>query len=224
MDKLFCLLSIGLYAYAPMQYSFSYCLCLFVHMLLNVLYVYKKDIKYEVLGFNAIFSLSLILVTYIYPLIVYPVFPNFSLFGYSYNENVITKATAMVNIAYSFYAMGYIFVLKKDIKRHLLACRKDFKFPAFISRNLLSLWTKMDVLLFVIIIAVGGLEMFYSQYAGDKSVKAGGAFGFIWVFFQTFCILLTIINLRYNLKMKLRALCHYAVHNQISHIDYVCIL
>ena len=200
MDKLLCLISIGLFACAPLQYSFTYCLLLFTHMLISVLYVYKKDIRYEVLGFNAIFSLSLILVTYIYPLVVYPVFPNFSLFGYSYNENVITKASAMVNMAYSFYAMGYMMVLNKDARTNLLAYKKNFDFPAIIPRKLLVPWTLIDVLFFVIIIAAGGLEMFYSQYAGDKSVKAGVVFSLLWVFFQTFSILLIIVNLKYNSK------------------------
>lgn len=198
MDKFFCLAAIALYIFAPAQYSFVYCVILLVHIMLNASYVFKKDMRYEILGFNTIFSVSLILVTYVYPLFVYPVFPTFSLFGFPFNEKVITKASAMVNIAYSFYAVGYMTILKRDIKSNLIAIRKVFKFPALIPRKLLSAWTIADVVIFLFIIAAGGLEMFYSQYAGDKSVHASGIFGFLWVFFQTFCILLTIINLRYS--------------------------
>lgn len=198
MDKLSCLISFALYICAPTQYSFIYCVCLFVHILLNALYVYRKDKKYEIIGYNTIFSLSLILVTYVYPLFIYPIFPTFSLFSFSYNENVITKASAMVNLAYSFYVIGYMTILNKDKNTNLIACRKNFIFPTIISKSLLSLWTKVDIVLFLFIIGAGGLEMFYSQYAGDKSVHASGIFGFLWVFFQTYCILLTIINLRLN--------------------------
>lgn len=200
MDNFFCLLSFLLYLLAPNQYSFLYCAVLFGILLANAIYVFREDYKIEIFGFNTIFSLSIILVTYIYPLFIYQILPSFSLFSFDYNENVITKASAMVNIAYAMYVSGYMNIQQTDMKYRLINKRKTFQFPKLISEQKLSIFNKIVICLFVLIIITGGLNMFQSQYGGDKSVQASGIFGFVWVFFQTFCILIVISNLHYDKK------------------------
>ncbi len=208
MDKLLCILSLILYSYAPPnQYSFLYCTVLFVSLLANALYLFIKDYKIEILGYNSIFSLSIILVTYIYPLFIYQISPNFSLFGYAYNERVITKASAMVNLAYAMYVCGYMYILRRDLRNNLIQARQSFQFRKLIADHQLPLFTKIALFLFLLIIVAGGLSFFQSQYGGDKSEQAGGLFRLIWVLFQTFCILLTIINLHFDKKVTYAIIC-----------------
>ena len=195
MDKIFCLLSAVLYFCAPMHYSFEYCLVLFISVVFNAYYIFSKDRKIEIIGFNSIFSVSIILVTYIYPLFVYLVFPNYSLFGYSYNERVITKATAQVNLAYSFYALGYMMILRKDINRNIVKYKNKFEFPLLLPKTRISFLRNLIVVMFIIIIITGGLAYFRNQYTGENNTAMNGVFGLVWVLFQTLCILLACVCL-----------------------------
>lgn len=198
MDKIFCLVSFGLYLFAPNHYSFLFCVLLLGVLLANAFYVFMKDCRIEILGFNTIFSLSIILVTFIYPLFIYQVLPSFSLFAISYNENVISKASAMVNIAYSMYVCGYMKILRSDIKNNLLTIRKEYQFPKLVTEQNLSLLNKIVITLFILIIVSGGLSMFQSQYGGDKSVHASVLFSLVWAIFHPLCILTVIANLYYK--------------------------
>lgn len=200
MDKIFCLLSVVLYFFAPMHYSFEYCLVLFISVVFNAYYIFSKDKKNEIVGFNSIFSLSLILVTYIFPLFVYEVFPNYSLFGYAYNEKVITKSTALVNVAYSCYAVGYLMVLENKPRRILNIRNSLYEFPTLVSKSRIPIFRRCVLFLFSVVVVAGGLTFFKKQYSGEDAGAMGGILSFVWLVFQTFCILFTCINLKYNDK------------------------
>lgn len=101
------LISIFLYIIAPDDYSFSYCMILHVLFIINAFILLYKDRKYEKIGFNLIFTVSFYFVNFVYPVFIYPIDSEYSLFTFSFNTRVISVSTALAQVAYSCYCLGF---------------------------------------------------------------------------------------------------------------------
>lgn len=104
------LLSLVLYFIAPLDYSFSFCLLLFILMAINSLYLIKKTIKDKnYVNFNTIFLLVNGVIIYVYPLLIYPNNPELiSRFRFGFDISYINKATALCTFSLLAYLLGYI--------------------------------------------------------------------------------------------------------------------
>lgn len=201
MDKMFLIISLVLYALAPSQFSQPYCWFLFLLFIANVVYVYVRDVRNEKIGFNLLFSLAFFLVSYLYPIFIYPFFPNFQILSIPlFNYDVVTQGTALANIAYACYGVGYIYILNRDTSETEQPTRKNSfdKLPEILTSKQLNTLLLISVVVFVMFVLSGGLTFFAKAYQEGEDGGAGGATGFIWVFFQTFCLLLLLANLRSN--------------------------
>jgi len=199
MDKLFFILSLALYFLSPLSFSFPYLVVLLCLFLGNVLYIIWLDRKYETIGFNAFFSLSFFLVTYIYPVFIYQIMPTYSLFAYcSYNENIIVKSTALANLSYSCYGLGYIRYLKHAIKSGRLKQYVNIVFPRLVESSQLNKFSICEIILFGLLLLTGGLNAFKNFYSHENMGEVGSLFSQIWGIFQTFSYVLLISNFSYN--------------------------
>lgn len=66
-----------------------------------------KNRREGLLNFNLFFSISLYCTTFIYPVFIYNTSERyFSMFSYSFNEEIITYSTAVAYMAYCFLQLG----------------------------------------------------------------------------------------------------------------------
>lgn len=157
------IISIAIYILAPTTYSFEYCFLCHNVFILNLAYLLYKDLKNEKIGFNTLFSISFYFTNFVYPIFIYPVNPDFSLFQYRFDVNVVSKCTALALLAYSVYVGGYIYRLNKTPKNNLN------RFPRIPARAVRRLFNLLIVFI-VLFIAFGGIDYYEDRYErGDMS-------------------------------------------------------
>lgn len=188
MPIIFFVISVILYIVAPTIFSSGYCDVLHVIFIANAFYVLYKDKKNEIIGFNLFFTISFYGVTYLYPIFVYPIAENYSLFVYSIDSSIITKSTALANIAYSAYVVGYIRHRKKTVYANP---------KPIVSYNSLNSILYVEIILFIVFCLIGGLEFFRSQYT-HENIEIGGLVGVMQVFLRAFTLFLCIANYKNN--------------------------
>lgn len=151
------LFSCVLYFTAPSTYSFGYCLWIHNLFLASAVFLYMTDIKNEIVGFNVLFTISFFFTNFVYPVYIYPIDPNYSLFQFPFEISVITKCTALAQVGYSAYVCGYMY----NLSRNDVPC---IAFPAIIGRRKLRK-IEIGVCLFVFLFILnGGLEYFEDRY------------------------------------------------------------
>lgn len=158
MLYLACIVAFGVYLFAPNHYEWSYCqMCHLIYLAVAV-YVYMQDRKVEKLGFHLIFSVAFYFTNFIYPVVVYPIDPEYVLFRFYFDETVITKSTALALFAYSLYAVGYTYGRRNTSR----TCPKIPKQNISFSVVKTLLWLTSG--LFVLFLLCDGLKFYSSQY------------------------------------------------------------
>ncbi len=200
MEKIFFILSFLLYFVAPGKFSSVYCWGLLLLFIIEAVYVYIKDYHNEKIGFNVLFTIAFFLVIYLYPIFIYPFFPDFQILSIPiFNYDVITKCTALANLSFSCYCLGYLYVVGSDKDKEQSNCEeKHFTFREVLTHGQLYLVMLFCAFLFALFIATGGVTYFSNLYTGNDVAEAGGIMGFVWVLFQTFILLLLLANLSCN--------------------------
>ncbi len=182
----FFIISLVLYICAPNVYSYSYCWILHIVFVCNALYTIKHRNE-EIVGFNTLFTLSFYGVTFIYPIFIYPIAPNYSLFAYQIDDTIITKATALANIAYVSYAMAYA-------KRRTICSENIEPVVPYKSLNIILF---IEILLFLLVICTGTLQGLKSKYTGEVYAVNPIA-KFISVLLGAFSVFTCIANYKNN--------------------------
>lgn len=178
--------SCACYGFAPDYYSFGYCLWVHNLFLFTAAVIFLMDAKNEKMGFNLFFSISFFFTNMVYPIYIYPIDPDYSLFNFPFNENVITKCTALAQIAYSAYACGYLW--KQSAKQY----SKAIILPISISYKRyrkIELGVCVFVALFVLL---GGLEYFEDRYV-RSDMSSNMAVQYMMLFFAPIVILFSSI-------------------------------
>ncbi len=112
-------LSILIYLFSPDKFDYNWCLLIGVFFILSAISEINNS-KYFVGGyinFTFFFTISYFFVNFFYPLFIYPVdkyyFIVFSRFNF--NENVITKSTALALVGFNAFIIGknYVFNVKQ---------------------------------------------------------------------------------------------------------------
>ncbi len=127
-----------------------------IFFLFSAALLYITNLKNEKVGFNVLFTLSFFFTNFVYPVYICPIDPNYSLFQFPFNTKVITKCTALAQIAYSAYVCGYMHKLRNQ---QLVLCYPFVLKP----RNLRNV--EIAVCVFVgLFIVSGGLNYFEDRY------------------------------------------------------------
>lgn len=122
------IVSIILFLFAPGGYSYDYVVMCSITFFASSIIMLYSNCKYTFLKFEFFFLIAFFFTNYVYPLILYPINPYFSLFRIDFNEDYITKGVALVTVAVTWFNIG-IFESKAidlsrkidfDIKRRLL--------------------------------------------------------------------------------------------------------
>lgn len=196
MYLIFVILSLILFWSAPGEYSYSYCALLHICFILNALFLLVKDTKKEIVNFNLLFTISFYFVNFVYPLFIYPVNPDFSLFRFSFNTSVISSSTALAFVAYSLYAYAYSRTSKGSIPWQMV--------DLYLPRGVIQIVLSMTIILFIIFLSVGGLD-FYSEIYQQGSRTTSPIVKYIIVFLNPL-ILLSSLMIYFTREKKLKRL------------------
>ena len=116
MRLIIVLLSLILYAFSPNKYDYPYLLLIFALFVFSGFISIKDQIKTkEFISFNVLFVTSFFLTSFAYPIFIKPIGIDIWLSNII-NENVITKSTALCQIAFSSYVLGL--GIKKNKKKN----------------------------------------------------------------------------------------------------------
>lgn len=166
LNIFFCLLA-GLLVYAaPNTYDYGFCVLILVLFLLNVIYYFvsNRTVSGNVANFDFFFIFSYGMTNFIYPVFYKPNNPNYTVFELPFNDNVISKSTAIAYLGFTFFALG-ISKYKKDkkVKKNL----KKESLPSFKINNLFirSIFI-VALLAFIGYVATGGLTVIQKVYSG----------------------------------------------------------
>lgn len=202
MEKLFLIISLVLYAYAPEYFSGTYCWVLFIIFIANAAYIYVRDLRYEKIGFNIFFTIAFFLVTYLYPIFISPFFPDFLILSIPlYNYEVVSQGTALANVAYACYGVGYIYILNNAVPTTLSTSDvtvENREIAEILTEKQVRMVTLVCVVLFGIFVVSGGLTFFRMAYHEGENESFPGISGFVWIFLQTFCLVVMMANFKRN--------------------------
>ncbi len=174
-------ISFLLYYFAPNYYSFEYCLWVHNLFLASAVFVLISDIQNEKVGFNLLFSISFFFTNFVYPVYIYPVDPYYSLFSYSFNEHVISKCTALAQVAYAAYTCGYLWRNHKE--KSLVHLDSNFQVSSKQIRDI----TIFVLIYFLLFIISGGLDYFEDRYVRGE-MSSNMAAQYLMLFFPTIII------------------------------------
>lgn len=185
-------LSFVLYLVAPGYYSLGYCsLLLSIFIFSSILFLRKtKGITF--FNFHMLFIISMFFVNFVYPVFLRPInIAYFPVFNLTFNENIITKATALVQLGTSAYMLGAIIYNNKKInhttnnKIHEISYNRLTQFLIFIS-----------YCLFIIFLLTVGSGFFKGVFSSYSSTSV-----YILIIFQPVLYLTTIVSV-INMKRK----------------------
>ena len=166
-DLIICLFSILLVFLAPKNYSYSFCLILHNLYILTFLFneIRRQRGRDGLLSFNLLFSVGFYFTSFVYPVFIYNTGERyFSMFDFSYEEDLISYSTAVAYMAYCFLQLGLNNKQKETCKHNK---------PLFINQN--SLKNKLNILsvLFTLLLLIfllnNGLSYFSDQFIYSMS-------------------------------------------------------
>ena len=152
--------------FAPVSYSFNFCLTLnIIYLILNVYYFTRH--RDQIIGFPGLFAFTFYFVNFIYPVVYYPTPLRYiSLFSFDFDENIISYATAVALLAYNSYLLGMsYFKAESHVKGHVrLITQSDYKFVLL-----------FFVIAFLIFLFAGGFSYFGLQYSEGINATSGNS-------------------------------------------------
>ena len=172
-------------AIAPAGYDASLCntiaACYCVQTILYFLFNGRKNF----VNFEFFFCIAFFFVNFAYPLFYYPEQENWMFFWHPWNRAVITRATAIAYLGYTFFMLGLTNWLKMDRK-------EPAKVEFSVSMNQYLILFLITVASFVLYVALGGWSAMRAVYSGQGSLRDVGLYSYIYVIF-TLCIYLMAI-------------------------------
>lgn len=181
----FAIVSIIFCAIAPAGFDSHLCqtiaACYCVQTLLYFLFNGKKNF----VGFEFFFCIAFFFANFAYPLFYYPDHENWMFFFYPWNRAVITRATAIAYLGYTFFMLGITRWVKMDRK-------EPIKVEFSVSMNQYLILFILTVASFALYVYFGGWAAMRAVYNGSGSLRDVGIYSYIYVIF-TLCIYLMAI-------------------------------
>jgi oligosaccharide repeat unit polymerase len=194
---LFAIVSLLLVVYAPVYYSYNFCLLAgWLFVIQNTIYfIFRRD--RSIVSFEFFFMIAFWFTNFVYPLFYFQTDPSFSMFSVSFNQNIISKATAIAYMAYAFYFVGLSFFESK---------KYDFK-VFDIDANFESTSRKVFFItigFFFLYLVSGGHKILGEVYSGDASLEDQGISSYFYMIFFSSSILLSMFLFNSNIQKKYR--------------------
>jgi len=133
------LIGLAFYIFSPDTYSKPFCTIVFITFTLSSLWFLIRTFDGNYFNFHIIFILSFVFVNFIYPVFLYPVNKEyFPVFRYAFNEDLISRATAMAFLGIASYFLAASF-LKKPASSLSKDIQYDIRSPKSIILGLIVL-------------------------------------------------------------------------------------
>ena len=179
-----------LYIKAPWTYSYDYCAWLMgLYVAQNVLF-FATDKRKNWLGFEFFFALSFFLVNFVYPVFYAPTERIYwSFFSFSFNDNYVTRATALAYFAYAWYMLGATRLLQ-------LRRIEPMELTFTISMRQYIWFFGITIVAWILYVATGGLAALQSVYADGENLRDVGIYSYFNNIFTIGCYLMAIFIFR----------------------------
>lgn len=184
ISLLFCFVSLLSFFLAPNGYSFGFSFfCLIFYCIMNFFYFLRS--KDKGIGFEYFYMIAFGMTNFIYPVFYFLDNRYVSLFSFSFNTLVMSKATALAIVAYSFYLLGLELYRKKiPNKESLSEIKIDNIYPV--------LFLMLSFFSFLFFVIFGGLDHFKSVYSGDAEWSTVGVYSYFYLIFNYSSLLLAM--------------------------------
>ncbi|TDW47119.1 oligosaccharide repeat unit polymerase [Flavobacterium sp. 270] len=184
--------SILLFLLAPHYYNYEFNLFCMIQYLFSSFLFLKAKKKENYFDFDMIFMFSFFFVMFFYPVFMFQSDPlKYFAFKYEFNENVISRSTALSLLGMQSYFFGSISFKEKE---------KNDSFNVK-SYNYITGLAIISALSFILFIASGGYSSLKGAYSGE-SVQASGLGSYFRAFTPPFlyCALALQFNNLYKLS------------------------
>ncbi len=170
-----------LFGLAPDNYDYSYnCVCAILYVIMAVVFFIVKK-KKNYMDFDTIFIFTYSIVFYFFPVFIYPIDQSkLFVFAYKYNEDVISRASAIALIGMNCYMLGSI-IREKQQKKWSVS--KGFRNGRFLF--LISLAS------FIVYFLLGGITHLKQLYEGE--VTDAGNSGYFSILSSTALMAMLVI-------------------------------
>lgn len=189
------LISLLFYSYSPEYYSESFCYNVFILFFISIFFFLRNTIKNKnYFNFHVFFLLSTFFTNFAYPVFIYPTNPEyFSVFSYSFNHNIISRATALSEVAINAYILG---VSLYNTKTKIVNKNLVYEYSYFFSSGLRR-FTKYLAFLFSILFSI--YTMYVATYEPQEIILNTQFVNVVIVLF----VIAIIINL-FSIKEEVR--------------------
>ena len=161
---------------APDVYSANYCMFSFGVFAISASILLCNNIRKNksIVLFETLFTFSFLFVNYVYPVFLYQELPYFSLFTFSFNEDIMTKCTALATVGYVAFCVG---IFESGIRSNSSSKSNSFKLQplGYVDIGIL--------LVLYLVFLYSSLDAFRKGYTMTGS---GGGFFFIFALFYVF--------------------------------------
>ncbi len=190
LNIVFAVVATVLYIKAPWTYSYDYCvtlMCLFVVQ--NALH-FATNKREHWLGFEFFFMLSFFLVNFVYPVFYAPTERIYwSFFSFAFNDNYVTRATALAYCGYAWYLLGATRILQLR--------REEPTTPTFSITMRQYIWFfGITIVAWLLFVVTGGLAALQSVYSGGGALRDVGIYSYFNNIFTIGCYLMAIFIFR----------------------------
>ena len=179
-----------LYIKAPWTYSYDYCVTLMTMFIAqNVLFFLTNKRKHW-LGFEFFFALSFFLVNFVYPVFYAPTERIYwSFFSFPFNDNFVTRSTALAYFGYAWYMLGATRILQLN--------REEPSEPTFTITFQQYIWFfGITIVAWLLYIVTGGWAALQSVYAEGTNLRDVGIYSYFNNIFTIGCYLMAIFVFR----------------------------
>ena len=187
----FAIVATVLYIKAPWTYSYDYCVTLMtLFMAQNVLF-FATDKRQHWLGFEFFFAISFFLVNFVYPVFYAPYEDRiyWSFFSYSFNDDYVTRSTALAYFGYAWYMLGATRLLQLQ--------REEPSHPTFTVSMRQYIWFfGITIIAWLLFVATGGLAALQSVYAEGSNLRDVGIYSYFNNIFTIGCYFMAIFLFR----------------------------
>lgn len=190
LNIIFAIVATVLYIKAPWTYNYDYCVELMSCFIAQNVLFFATNKRKNWLGFEFFFALSFFLVNFVYPVFYAPTERIYwSFFSFSFNDNFVTRATALAYFGYAWYMLGATRILQLN--------REEPTEPTFTISMRQYIWFfGITMVAWVLFVLTGGLAALQSVYAEGSSLRAVGIYSYFNNIFTIGCYLMAIFIFR----------------------------
>lgn len=187
----FAIVATVLYVKAPWTYSYDYCVTLMTLFIAQNVLFFATDKRQHWLGFEFFFAISFFLVNFVYPVFYAPYEDRiyWSFFSYSFNDDYVTRSTALAYFGYAWYMLGATRLLQLQ--------REEPAHPTFSVSMRQYIWFfGITIVAWLLFVATGGLAALQSVYAEGSNLRDVGIYSYFNNIFTIGCYFMAIFLFR----------------------------